>query len=86
MYIPKAFKEEDLNNLQELMARYPLATMVTIGPDGMEANPVPLLHNPAPREGAPNGVLRGYLARACGGDNAQAVAGLMARSLNHPFR
>ncbi|MGE5492332.1 MAG: FMN-binding negative transcriptional regulator [Actinomycetota bacterium] len=64
MYIPNAFKEEDLKVLQDLMAQYPLATVVTIGPDGMEANPVPLLYDPAPREGAPYGVLRGHLARA----------------------
>ncbi|HZX33339.1 MAG TPA: FMN-binding negative transcriptional regulator [Rhodocyclaceae bacterium] len=64
MYIPNTFKEDDLSVLQNLMARFPLATVVTVGPEGMEANPVPLFHDPAPREGAPYGVLWGHLARA----------------------
>lgn len=63
MYIPSLFKEESLPVLQDVLARHPLATLITLGPEGLEANLVPLLYDPAPRPGAPWGVLRGHLAR-----------------------
>ncbi|MBS1189058.1 MAG: transcriptional regulator [Rhodocyclaceae bacterium] len=64
MYAPAQFKEERPQVLQDLVARYPLATLVTLGPEGLEANPIPLLYDPTPQPGAPHGVLRGHLARA----------------------
>jgi transcriptional regulator len=64
MYLPSLFKEARLPVLQDFMAHHPLALLVTFGPEGMEANPVPVLHDPAPRPDAPYGVLRGHLARA----------------------
>lgn len=64
MYIPAAFKEDDLETIRSLVAQQSLATVVTLGPDGLEANLIPLLLDPPPRDGAPYGVLRGHLARA----------------------
>jgi transcriptional regulator len=43
------------------MRRYPLAALVTAGGNGIEANHLPLLHDPEP---APYGTLRGHFARA----------------------
>lgn len=64
MYNPSHFRENDPATLAELMGQYPLASLVTLGPDGLDFSPVPLLYDPTPREGAPQGVLRGHLARA----------------------
>lgn len=64
MYLPSAFREDCPQRLQEFIAHHSLATLITLGPEGMEANPVPLLYDPTPRPEAPRGVLRGHLARA----------------------
>lgn len=56
MYLPTHFKEENPEILRGLMAAYPLAALVTAGPDGLVANHVPLLYE--------DGMLRGHLARA----------------------
>lgn len=64
MYVPNSFREEDPATLAELIARHPLASLVTLGPDGLAMSPVPLLYDPTPRQGAPYGLLRGHLARA----------------------
>lgn len=64
MYVPKHFRQERVELLHECMARHPLATVVTLGPAGLEANPVPLLLDPAPQPGAPHGRLVGHLSRA----------------------
>ncbi len=64
MYNPSHFRESDPATLAKLMGQYPLASLVTLGPDGLDFSPVPLLYDPTPREGAPQGVLRGHLARA----------------------
>jgi transcriptional regulator len=61
MYLPKHFAETDLTVLHELMRSYPLATLVTQGPDGLDANHIPL-HLDA--SSGPNGTLRGHIARA----------------------
>lgn len=58
MYTPAHFQEERLPVLHELMARHPLATLVTVGPEGLEATHLPLLHD------AGAGTLRGHMARA----------------------
>ncbi|MCQ4162387.1 FMN-binding negative transcriptional regulator [Roseomonas sp. GC11] len=65
MYIPPAFREEDLPSLQAMMAAAGLATLVTRTEEGLMATPLPLVL--APEEG-PYGTLYGHLARA----NAQA--------------
>lgn len=60
MYNPSAFREERLEILLETVAAYPLAALVTAGPDGIEASHIPLVHVPGPG----TGLLRGHLARA----------------------
>jgi transcriptional regulator len=61
MYNPPHFKEERVEVLHELIRRHPLATLVTLGPDGLTANHIPLEIDPEP---APFGTLRGHVARA----------------------
>ena len=60
MYLPKHFAETDIAKLHDLMRTFPLATLVTHGADGLEANHVPLLLD---RAAGPNGTLRGHVAR-----------------------
>jgi transcriptional regulator len=43
MYIPKHFEETRVEEMHALMRQHPLATLVVLGPDGLNANPVPLL-------------------------------------------
>lgn len=61
MYIPPAFAETRLEILHAAIRGTGLATLVTLGPDGLAATPLPLMLDPA--EG-PNGTLYGHLARA----------------------
>ena len=61
MYLPKDFREERVPALHEAIRQIALATLVTLGPDGVEASHVPMLIDPEP---APFGTLRGHLARA----------------------
>ena len=50
MYLPPSFEESRPDVLRDLMTRHPLATVVTLGADGLDANHLPLLHqaDPAP--------------------------------------
>ncbi|UCV19112.1 FMN-binding negative transcriptional regulator [Ferribacterium limneticum] len=61
MYLPKHFAETDIGVMHELMRAFPLATVVTQGAEGLEANHIPL-HLDA--SAGPNGTLRGHVARA----------------------
>ena len=61
MYLPKHFVETDVGVMHELLRAYPLATLVTQGADGLEANHIPLLVDAT---AGPNGTLRGHVARA----------------------
>jgi transcriptional regulator len=61
MYIPPAFREDDLPTLQHWMRRARLATFVTATEQGLMGTPLPLFL--APEEG-PLGTLYGHLARA----------------------
>jgi transcriptional regulator len=61
MYLPSHFKEEDPEVLRGLMAAHSLAAVVSVGPEGLVANHLPLLYEPQP---GPQGVLRGHMARA----------------------
>mgnify|MGYP000988122184 CR=1 FL=1 len=56
MYIPKHFAEEDVAEMQALMRANPLATLVSHGADGLNANHIPLL--------LVDGKLQGHVARA----------------------
>jgi len=63
MYCPAPFEEQRPEVLQRLIAEHPLATIVRLGPDGLVADHVPVLHMPADREGG-HGHLIGHVARA----------------------
>ena len=60
MYIPKHFAVDDVPEMHALMRARPLATLVSHGPDGLNANHIPLLLAQA----APWGKLQGHVARA----------------------
>ncbi|MFC3114059.1 FMN-binding negative transcriptional regulator [Cellvibrio fontiphilus] len=59
MYCPRAFREERLDILHELIKAYPLATLITNGPNGLMANLIPfsLVHD------GKNGILQAHVAR-----------------------
>jgi transcriptional regulator len=56
MYLPKHFAETDVAEMHALMRAHPLATLVSTGPDGLNANHIPLL--------LADGKLQGHVARA----------------------
>ena len=61
MYCPAAFQESRPEVLRQAIAKYPLATLVTIGTRGICASHFPMLHRAADDS---LGVLRGHLAKA----------------------
>ncbi|HEY7626981.1 MAG TPA: FMN-binding negative transcriptional regulator [Ilumatobacteraceae bacterium] len=61
MYVPAAFSEHDPQFVAQFVAAHPLAQMVTMTNDGLTANPLPLIYEPAP-DGL--GSLVGHVARA----------------------
>ena len=61
MYVPPAFREDDLAALHATMREACLANLVTATDEGLVATPLPLFL--APEEG-PYGTLYGHLARA----------------------
>lgn len=61
MYTPKHFRSADRQSELQLMADFPLATIVHGGAAGLEANLIPLYWYD---DGSPLGVLRGHVARA----------------------
>ncbi|WP_424810900.1 FMN-binding negative transcriptional regulator [Roseococcus sp. YIM B11640] len=61
MYIPPAFRVEDLTQIHALIRGARLASLVTATADGLIATPLPMLL--AAEEG-PNGTLYGHIARA----------------------
>jgi transcriptional regulator len=60
MYLPEAFREDRPEVLHGLIRVHPLALMISTGPGGILANPVPFLAYPE------EGVLRAHVARANG--------------------
>jgi transcriptional regulator len=60
VYVPALFKEDRIDVLHDAIRRTGLATLVTLGPDGLIASHVPMLLDAEPR---PNGTLVGHLAR-----------------------
>jgi len=60
VYLPGHFAESRLEALHELIAAHPLAMLVTLGPDGIAANHIPLLLDPSRGE---FGTLIGHVAR-----------------------
>jgi transcriptional regulator len=61
MYVPASFKEERVPVLHDAIRRIKVGTLVTLGSEGLEASPLPMLIEPEP---APYGTLIGHLARA----------------------
>src|SRR5579859_4402516 len=61
MYLPKEFKEDRVPVMHEAIRQARLGTLITLGPDGMEASHIPMLVEPEP---APFGTLKGHIARA----------------------
>lgn len=61
MYLPSHFSEKRPEILHQLLAAHPLATVVTHGEGGLDANHLPLLLDP---QAGPHGTLRGHIARA----------------------
>jgi transcriptional regulator len=61
MYVPPQFAEQRTEILHAAIRRTGLANLVTLGPDGLLATPLPLMLDP---EDGPFGTLYGHLARA----------------------
>ncbi|NOU23339.1 MAG: FMN-binding negative transcriptional regulator [Methyloglobulus sp.] len=61
MYVPKHFEVTDVEVLHELIHDYPLATLVTMSANGLNANHIPIHLTSTPK---PYGILRGHVARA----------------------
>ncbi|WP_213779225.1 FMN-binding negative transcriptional regulator [Caballeronia sp. dw_276] len=61
MYLPAHFAETRVDELHRLMNEYPLAALVTNGPDGLDANHVPFELDASVGS---QGVLRAHVARA----------------------
>ncbi|WOB08669.1 FMN-binding negative transcriptional regulator [Piscinibacter gummiphilus] len=61
MYTPSHFDETRPEPLQQLLHEHPLGLLITHGPQGLDANPVPFLYDAQPG-GA--GVLTAHVARA----------------------
>ena len=60
MYQPPHFREDDLGAQHALIRAHPLGLLVTAGPGGLMANPIPFLLDAA----SGRGILRAHLARA----------------------
>lgn len=61
MYNPPLFREDGLEAQHGLIRAHPLGLLITQGPDGLFASPLPFLLDAA---ASPRGTLRGHLARA----------------------
>jgi transcriptional regulator len=61
VYLPAHFAEETPEALHHLIAHNPLGALVTLGPDGLDANHIPFELDAAT---GPHGTLRAHVARA----------------------
>ncbi len=61
MYPPASFRVSDLPQLQGLMRTHPLGQLISHGPEGLAASPIPFFYSATEGE---FGVLRAHLARA----------------------
>jgi transcriptional regulator len=61
MYIPDQFREDRPEVLRAFVAKHPLGALVTVTPEGLTANHLPMLWHE--REGT-DGALSGHMARA----------------------
>ena len=60
MYLPEAFKEDDIGVLAAFIRDHPFATLVSLGGDDLIATHLPMLWDAEP---APFGTLTGHIAR-----------------------
>lgn len=63
MYLPPLFREDRLDVLQECIRAHPLGLLISAGPGGLQANPIPFLIDDTAGE---HGTLLAHLARANG--------------------
>jgi transcriptional regulator len=61
MYQPLYHREDRLPIQHTLIRAYPLGTLITLGPDGLEGNPVPFILD---EKAGSKGILRAHIARA----------------------
>lgn len=61
MYTPSHFEETRAEVLHALMAEFPMAIVVALTEQGLQANPLPLIFD---AQAGPLGTLRGHVARA----------------------
>jgi transcriptional regulator len=61
MYVPPAFRDDDLSSIHAAIRAARLASLVTATADGLIATPLPLLLD---ETDGPNGALYGHIARA----------------------
>jgi transcriptional regulator len=78
MYLPNHFAQHDVAALHTLIQQHPLATLVTVGPDGPTADHIPLELDAS---AGPHGTLRGHVARA--NPLWQAAAGTAVLAVFH---
>ncbi|QLG89413.1 FMN-binding negative transcriptional regulator [Chitinibacter bivalviorum] len=64
MYTPNHFKSPNRESELQLIADFPLATLVLNSPNGLDANLIPLYWFADESDGGRFGVLRGHVARA----------------------
>ena len=61
MYQPPHFREDRLEVQHDLIRAHPFGLLITAGPGGLAANPIPFVID---REASEHGTLKGHLARA----------------------
>jgi len=61
MYLPPLFREDRIDEQHELIRRFPLGLLISAGPGGLMANPIPFLIDPDASE---RGTLQAHFARA----------------------
>jgi transcriptional regulator len=61
MYQPPHFRKEDLEAQHALIRAHPFGLLVSLGPNGLVADPLPFVLD---ADASPRGTLRGHLARA----------------------
>lgn len=66
MYLPPHFAVTDPLELQRIVRAHPLGMLVSHAGGALDAEHLPFEFDPAPREGAPLGVLAAHVARASG--------------------
>lgn len=60
VYLPEHFDASDPDDMRAIIDRFPLATVVTLGPEGLSADHIPLILEP---DRGPHGTLIGHVAR-----------------------